>query len=211
MDCKPSGWWNILQIQNSKKKQFGILYFTVAYHLRRGVWLQWRWREDVASLAGRRQNSLLLTSPLPRRTAKPTLTDLDGRVPRICLGGGELRKRTVHHPNGAVLIVVQELPSATVTKLLRNVLLKLISRNLQEVDDTFTALCVRVCVCVPREIQAPTYRQRNSEHLHRSKEGNNFLFIFTHQSTPPASWAPVRLLGRRYFFCFFFLSPCHTE
>lgn len=120
-------------------------------------------QELKALLSTRKQNSLHLTSLFTRCAAKPTLTELDVWGLWICLGGGEVRKRTVHHPNGAVLIVVQKLPSATVTNLLRNVLLKVISRNLQVVDDTsavivniFSSVSVCVCVCVPEDIQALT-------------------------------------------------------
>lgn len=116
-------------------------------------------------------------------------------------GGGGLRKRTVHHPNGAVLIVVQKLPSAVVMNLLRNLLLKVISWNLQEVDDTYAVIVnisssVYVCVCV-----CP-FRKR-LRHLLTVKgtvniftevvEGNHFLFLFIHQSTSTAH--PERHFG----------------
>lgn len=89
-----------------------------------------------ALLSTRKPNSLLSTSLFARRAAKPTLTGLNCWNLRICPGGGELRKRAVHHPNGPVLIAVQKLPSAAVMSLLRNLLLKVISWNLQELGDT---------------------------------------------------------------------------
>lgn len=125
------------------------------------------------------QTFLLLTSLFTRCAAKPTLTDLDCWGLRICPGGGELRKRTVHHPNGAVLIAVQKLSSATVMSLLRNLLLKVISRNLQEFYDTCgvivnilssVSLCACVCVCPIPKRDLSTYLL-SKEHLHRGGGG----------------------------------------
>lgn len=79
------------------KEKDGV-HYTGDVH-RRG----WRSWSDYAG----QQLSLPFTSP-GCSAVMPTLTDLDQWVPRICLDCRGLGKRTVHHLNGRVLIVVQK-------------------------------------------------------------------------------------------------------